>query len=527
MYKVAIVDDEPMVCRSLAEKVDWAKWNCIVCGTGANGLEGKELVRREQPDIVITDVKMPGMDGLELVDYIQRMQPHIATIIISGYNEFNYAREAIKYGVSDYLLKPIDKEEFEKTMQKVLQTLDNKREMNIQRQHAEKFIEELSPIAETKLLMDLMLNNDQQLKPVHVPIDVDPKFNKGQVVVYDILNAWEQGEGGNRRSLYQFAMNNILHEIFLNHKCEAHVMWIEDKCVVVAKFDASIPAAIAEKRVREALVEGAEKIGGYFKKRVYVGKGDFFNRIEGLHQSFKSALHALKNHLFWSREFAYEYEVKAELPPAKLDARIYQAIREGNEIETIIYYDHFMDTLRKQQNVDQVYSTCLELLIHLNNIAKDFELDYELPTLNQLKEHMYFKDFAGEMRTIVRSICQLIHKQKAFMNSPLIGKILIFLQEEYHRSDLSLQLVADEFQISLSHLSRLFKKETDSNFNDYLSFIRMEKAKKFLKEDYNLTIQEIANKVGYTDGKYFGQVFKKHFGVTPSEFKNIAYRGDV
>jgi two-component system, response regulator YesN len=519
MYKVVIIDDEPMICRSLVEKVDWAEWNCVVCGTGSNGLEGKAVVTKEQPDIVITDVRMPGMDGLELADYIQQTYPNIVTLVISGYNEFDYARKAIQHHVFDYLLKPIDKDDLRLTMQKVLRFLDNKKETYIKKKHTEKYIEELSSLAENKLLMDCMLNNVQELMTLNSHMDIHSESKKGQVVVYDILNSWEQIDAQNSRSLYQFAMNNILYEVYQKYGILFQFLWIEDKCVVVTKFATLTPTKIAEKRVHEAMEEAAVEIEKFFKTRVFVGKGDFFNHTSELNKSYKTALNALKDQLFWSLKYSYTNEVKSKQPVIEIDDRIYIAINEGNESETLVHFDHLMNSLRRSQNLDQAYSICLKMLITLNNYSKEWNLDYEFPTLNQMKDYTFFKDFSDELRNIVQTICQLIHKQKLFLSSTIINKILLFLQEEYDQPDMSLQYVANKFQLSLSHLSRLFKKETDNNFNDYLSKIRINKAKKLLKEEYGLTIHQIANKVGYMDGRYFGQVFKKYCGMTPSEFK--------
>ena len=118
MHNVVIVDDEMIVSRGLSEKIDWGQLECSIVGIGSNGMEGKELVDRHRPDIVITDIKMPGMNGLDLAQYVKENYPEIVTILLSGYTEFDYARTAVRHQVFDYLLKPVDLEDLKKCVRK-------------------------------------------------------------------------------------------------------------------------------------------------------------------------------------------------------------------------------------------------------------------------------------------------------------------------------------------------------------------------------------------------------------------------
>jgi two-component system response regulator YesN len=519
MYKVAIIDDEPLVCRRLAEKVDWKEWDCTVCGTGSNGFEGIELIDRTSPDMVITDVKMPGMDGLHLADYIHHHYPHIITIILSGYNDFDYAREALRHHVFDYLLKPIDKDDFSQAMHKAMSFLHQRMDTTQPEQTPERR-NEVSPFIESGLLMDYMLNNNHKLKSSQEIVKkLSSTVHKGQVIVYDLLNAWEQNKVEQNRSLYQFAINNILQEIYQRHRCGVHVIWIADKCVIVAKFDASMPSSIARERVLEATKEGAEQVKTYFKTKAFWGMGMFFNRIDELYSSYQSAHHSLANHLFWNLEFH-----EAEQPPSlngvvTIEKTLYKWINEGNEAEADNEIDRLADKLRKARNIDNVYSVSLEILIHLNNMTREWDVQVHFPTLNDIKQHSFYEDLIVELRQIIEGTCRAIAKKRLMIHSPLMDKIMLFVKDHYDDVDMSLQFVADRFHLSTSHLSRFFKKEIGLNFNEFLTQERIEQAKRLMEEKYWLTSQELAYQVGFTDGKYFGQVFKKYCGSTPTEYR--------
>jgi two-component system response regulator YesN len=512
MYRVAIIDDEPLVCRRLAEKVDWKEWNCTVCGTGSNGFEGMELIDRTSPDIVVTDVKMPGMDGLELADYIYQHYPNIITIILSGYNDFDYARAAIRHHVFDYLLKPIDKDEFSQTMHNAMSFLHQRSDTPRNEQLPQQG-DEISPIIESRMLMDYMLNNNHKLKSSQEIIKkLSSSIHKGQVIVYDLLNAWEQNKIEQNRSLYQFAIINILQEIYQRHRCGVNVIWIADKCVIVAKFDASMPSSIAKTRVLEATKEGAEQVKLYFKTKAFWGMGMFFNRIDELYSSYQSALHNQANHLFWNLEF-HEAEQQPSLNGVvNIEKELYKWINEGNVAEAILEFDRLAEMLRKARNIDHVYSVSLEILIHLNNMTREWDVQVVFPTLNDIKQHSFYEDLVIELRQIIEASCLAITKKRLMILSPLMDKIVMFVKDHYDHGDMSLQFVADQFHMSASHLSRIFKKEQSINFNEFLTQVRIE-------EKYWLTSQELASQVGFIDGKYFGQVFKKYCGSTPTEYR--------
>ncbi|TBL79068.1 response regulator [Paenibacillus thalictri] len=522
MFKVVIVDDEPLVLRGLAERFPWKDWGCVVCGTALNGLEGKELIDREQPDIVLTDVKMPGLSGLELAEHVKRNHPDALTIVLSGFNEFDYARQALRQQVFDYLLKPVDKEELKKTLRKGFQHLNRRRETSRNTEEMEKKLSQVNPLAEAGILMDLMLNNKHEADSLHNRLkEFGISFQKGQVVVFEMLAVWEQHQ--NYKTLHQFALSNILYEIYEKYRCRAVIQWIAGKCTAAILFDSSIPSVIAQKRVIEATGEGIAQATSFFKQRVFAGMGHFVNRLDELNTSYLTALSSLEHHLFWSLEFAETGLASTERVVVRVDERMYDAVNEGYEDRALQEFDAVCAQLRINRDVDHVYSICLEIVMNLSSIAKFWELDLAIPNLSELKQHAFFDNLALGLRELILNLCLTIANKRQFITLPLMDKILAYIQDHYANPDLSLQDVANEFHLSVSHLSRMFKKEAGTNFNDYRSMVRIEQAKELLCKKYWLTSQETAYLVGFTDGKYFSQVFKKYCGMTPSEYKESQY----
>lgn len=297
MYKIVIVDDEDIVSRGLSEKVDWSKLNCTVCGTAANGLEGIEVIERFKPDIVITDIKMPGMNGLELAEHIKRHYPGMITILLSGYSEFDYARTAVRHQVFDYLLKPIKIPDLNACILKAVDRINGSRASLLQA--ASDSRRENADIVEAGILMNVIVNGNKDIAAMRTKLeDYSIRLGCGVVVVFEMYNpsdlSYEE-----YASLYQYAVNNIVNETYHRFQMATSIVDMEGKSVVVVKSDPALQQVIIRKRVVEATTECLENIEMYLKKQISVGIGTQFQEISELYSSFQYALKLLETQLFW------------------------------------------------------------------------------------------------------------------------------------------------------------------------------------------------------------------------------------
>lgn len=523
MHKVVIVDDEPMVCRWLAEKINWREWNCELVGVGRNGLEGKELVDQHKPDILLSDVKMPGMNGLELSRHILEHHPKTLVLILSGYNEFDFVRTAMRNQVFDYLLKPLDVEEFRKTMQKVNVQLLQRQGLERKNEISEKRLEESSELTESGILMKLIMNGNKELPSLQSKITrLGLDLNKGQVVIYE-LHSIHDPHKDKWISVYQYAVQNILFETFVRFHCIPLVFHVGDRCVVVAKFSPGISIPLWEKRVLEAAKEGLENVRMYLKSKQSLGIGTVFKSIEEIHNSYRTAVQSLELKYFWSDDTipAVKGSVSTfDETPFTVDHAFYECIENGDEEATATYLESITTRLGRIGKKEFVYSVCTEILIHLSKISEKWnkELDF-LPLMNSMKQYRTFKTLMEELSQTVLSVCRWIASQKTYAVASLPDKIIMYIRENYHNPDIYLSAISEEFHISLSHLSRTFVRATGMNFNEYMAQLRVEQAKQLMEQQHWLSNQEIAERVGYSDGRYFSQVFKKYCGKTPNEYR--------
>jgi two-component system response regulator YesN len=524
MHKVVIIDDEPMICRWMMEKISWQEWSCEVVGIGKNGLEGKELVDTHKPDIVISDVKMPGLNGLELSQYIHINHPQTLVLILSGYSEFDYVRSAMRNHVFDYFLKPLDMSAFRDTMNKVSNHLKEFQDYERETELSEQKLIESTLLSESGILMNLIMNGNKELGGLRAKMQrIGLSVNKGQIAVYE-LHRIHDPELEKSKSIYQYAVQNILQETFQRQHWTAHVLFIENKCVVVAKQTSDMLMPIWEKKLLEAAIEGAENVKFFLKLKISFGIGAVFKSIDELHSSYHSAIESLESQYFWTRETvsSRNYQDSSLIgSPFAVGLELYEKIEKGDEQLAVDCLKSIVAKLKHSGSKDFVYSACTEILIHLSKIAETWEKEIDfLPLVNNIKQYRDFEELIQVIEQVVQSLCRSIDEKRTYANASLMGKIKLHIEEHYDDQDMNLTKIAEDFHISLSHLSRMFSKTMQLNFNEHLTKIRLESAKKMMVEKYWLNNREIAEQVGFSDGRYFSQVFKKHNGKTPKEYKD-------
>ncbi|RFU61004.1 helix-turn-helix domain-containing protein [Bacillus sp. V59.32b] len=527
MYKVVIVDDETIVSRGLSEKVDWAELNCMVCAIGNNGMEGKELVDRYQPDILMTDIKMPGMSGLELAEYINRNYPHMVSILLSGYSEFEYAREAVRHQVFDYLLKPIELHDLHACIRRAIEQLDSSGDDDMKNKDSVNH-----SVVESGILLDLIVNGNKDIASLREKMSqFNINFTSGQTVVFELYKPLDS-TSDESSSLSQFATNNILKETFQNFNLEITLINIENKSVVIVKFDPNSEQKSAEEQLVEVTNLCQENIQLYLNKKINAGIGKFFRDVDELNGSFKSAIKDLETHIFWGKNRYHTQNIKSRDSFKKVAAHLspehFQVIYEGDLNESKIFIENFMGKIRFYRDKNFALNSCLDFLVGLLKVIPDWQAKQNITqAITSIPSLRTFNEYNYEMIRIVELVCLEARQRNADLKATLLDQIKMYLNTHYHEPNISLQYIAEVFHVSTSHLSRLFKKETGVNFSEFLTKKRVERARKLLEEDHRMSILEIANRVGFLDGKYFGQVFKKYYGYTPSDYKEIVKKSYI
>ncbi len=512
MCKILIVDDEKLLRQGFIHMTDWSEHGFQIAGEASNGSEALRRIEETHPDIVVTDIRMPVMDGVELTRIIKTRFPAIQVIILSSYNDFDYVRETLKLGALDYLLKPkMEYKELLNLLEKARQTITALEDRSVQETAlSEVRLEHLRHI----FLKNLVSNAHPERSAIQenlkrLRLDLD----ESDLLLFYILF------DRNIDTMEYCGIETDLKASFGASLAAGPLLYDDQSYVLLLQSPSPDDPA------RQIIVQLQRDYG----VNLWVIAGEPFAGFENLHPNFQRLLE-LSRFCFYEEHnkmlksvalpdcvSAVEFDPK-KLNPAleKLDFNALYA-QVAALPEGAIAAGQYIDPYTLKKFFSEV---CYYLIHKLNELKLDSE------EVNQ-KKFTYFKNLETahhyhELLRIFRAILAEIGTFAAAQKesrSPLIRRIIDYIQQNY-ADDISLNSVAKCFHLNKSYLCQLFKQQTGENFNNYLMALRIEKAKELLREpEHNVYSAGIG--VGYSNPSYFGQVFKNAVGMTPSEYGKL------
>lgn len=509
MYRVIIVDDEPTAIEFVDALIKRKASDFQVVATACNGRECIELIDKLQPDIVISDIKMPVMDGIELIRHINSAYPQILTLLISGYEEFEYARQALKYNAVDYIKKPIIPRIFAEVMNRMRDHLDCV------------FGEERN-----KVIRNLA-------KGIDVNSSVLEKYFP-QNNYYAILI---RKNGLPRRFLGTQdieVFSEVYESIIVYGRDEMESLYLITKEIMVGSDKQTLPRYIQSILTRETNQ-------AYYTTVIATKEPiprDLFNTgLRRLYRELDSKTIIGKNQIIYIEDLSDKPSVSSrstqnlnhignqETASREQTARM---IRKLEHLLSLRQYDRVRQEVRKlfdfwntsEKTQLQVEELVHQLLFLLRNYGaapgNTGNIEYDI-------EDAFYN--AENMDDLKNSIDQLLfgENEDSSIVSSKIDSPEFFQKVRNYINDnmteqLSLQSVSQEFGISQTYLSKMFRKYEDKSFNNFLTTIRMEEAKKLMENDPDLFIKDIAAMVGYNDQFYFSRIFRSYTGRCPSDY---------
>lgn len=521
MWKVMIVDDEKLICRLVKALVKWDELGMELAAMAGNAPEALELAEKCQPDILITDIRMPGMDGLELIREMKKRCPEIEIIIISGYAHFEYAKNAIALGVGNYILKPINQDELNKTLGKIGERLKEKTYVKkletVNRQIGDG---DKSRLRKT-LLEDLISGGEFQMECLRQTyyFECNPGLFQTFVLQMDYdteelsessltVIAEKAGEifanclaGRDVESVFGFVQNTgygVLNypgqdREYVRHQLREFVKQMEANKEVLGSVDFSLalgeetedPALLSKSLGRAQLVISERLTEGCGKMLETLSPASSVRTQEVIDRFCKDSEHAVDMLSVEEAKQATEVLRRSVLSVSDIC---------GREIQKVVLAAGKFYILRiKEAKTDAFEERCR----HCGTIEGLFDELIKLQT-SLLTEASAERQ--GEVSRPIRMAKQYVHKNYA--------------------SNITLEEVSEYVGFSVTYFSALFKKETGEGFTKYLTRIRMEEAKNLLRET-GIPVAEICEKVGYNDRKHFTHTFHKLTGVNPAEYRKL------
>lgn len=527
MLKVIVADDEKRICRLICMLADWEALGMEVVETATNGLEALEAIRQHQPDILITDIHMPGCNGLELIARAKELQPELEIIIVSGYAYFDYAQSAIKHGVGEYLLKPIKKEELMASLCKLGQRCQERRSA-AQEVHTlrEDFQEQITKQQE-QFVCDLMNKQVEDLSEDAIAQRYHLKWTGGDFVAFvlKIDYAPETFTDASIEVILDKA-RSVLNG-FLSPICDFLLMHFEktEGCGILCVPDRHQGAL--RKALREAVNQLTAQKPMFGAIAFSAGLGPVVSDTRELPLTLKAARYSVLERL---REGA---------------GRLYEPLSERNTVDTdnllqryCSLISHAIDQLDENaaaQCVDQMEREAVTttgitgkaMLDLVEAAGRMFILRCSFPQQEKLVERYELccrqsssaAALFDQLRKMQTEQLLRMRAERETEASRPIRAAKKYVQEHFQES-ITLEDVSAKVGFSPSYFSVLFKKETGEGFSKYLTNVRMERAKELLQEtDY--PVAEVCREVGYSDAKHFVQTFRKATGLNPAQYRKL------
>lgn len=515
MYRLLIADDEALEREGLELMIQRMMPGVFHILHAETGRQAIEIAEEQQPDIIFMDIKMPGIQGIDAIKKIQEHQPKVKMILITAYDYFAYAKEALTLGVRDYLLKPARREKIAEVLTKLAGELDEEKEMRSRELGLQEKISQLLPLAESELSGMLMMNTVQETDFNGLGNLIGYSFQNGFCIVLSIDCSKIEETGWSREMLHE----EIKSMAKLSHHALVSPL-IGDQMAIfisVSHKRSGFPAKKENISSAERLQIHARETFGV---TVFTGVGSEHEGAEGLKKSYQEAKEAVKEasrlnpvlvyeDISWSRrKISFSQEEKTA---------IQEGMKEPNTSSMLFSFEAAFSRLAAETdgNLLECKAAVTALLQEIAQRLLKQGIDMapasslEAESLEDLKDSA--KDFLENALRRTR-----LHKGSHL--SAAVDEAKSFIRRHF-ADDLSMEQTADSVNLSPYYFSKVFKAESGVSFIDFLTEVRIEKAKEFAA-DPKLSLKEICYISGYKDPNYFSRVFKKVTGITPTEYRS-------
>ena len=534
MLKVFIVEDEVIIREGLKQKIPWEAEGFCFAGEASDGELAYPLIKKEKPDILITDIRMPFMNGLELARLVKKELPNIKILFLSGYDEFEYAKEAIRIGATDYLLKPITSEKLLEAVRKVAESIRMERKQEDMLEQYRQEQQEKLELERGRLLNRILENELTSREAIEqgrrAGIDLAAPYFRA--ILFKVIQQ-DKAEGMETQKLeaYDRIWNRLTQKGILIFEKEENI-WL-----FILKGDSR---EVMDEKSRQLCREIQDIMENYPGLQYFGGIGSCVNRISDLGQSYYRANKAFAARFFTKRNqfvsgedmkslaFVWKEEVDMEaIDFVKLSRKEMEIfLRDGtaDEIDGFLqdYFEsigknNYKSIILRQYLVMDLYFWAMGFLQELGSSAE--ELPEECQTVNGITQYVQTEEGVGEyLNLLLTSVMEIRDRCTKKKFSARMERAREYIDENYRDADLSLNKVAGYVNMSPCYFSSTFSQETGKTFIEYLTGVRMRHAKDLLRST-SLRSSEVASESGYQDSHYFSFLFKKTQGCTPSEYR--------
>lgn len=536
LYNILLVDDETDVLEAMKKKIDWEALGFCLAGTAENGQEALEMAEQLHVDVVMTDIKMPYMDGLTLCKKLKENYRNIKVVIYSGFDDFEFAREAVHLEAEEYLLKPISSKDMENVFGKIKKKLDEEFNQHRNVNKLYEYYRKSLPAMQEQFVMGVLEGKitGERLKNMMEMYELD--LNAPYYVVVNLYaEAAVKEQSEKTAQLLNFSLRDMAEE-YLKEKMSFYCINYLDEVIFIFMLQ-------EDKEIENVLyhVDQICKMGSRVLDAQVTGAvGQPCNSLDTLLSSYQEAKTAMEYRtILGGSQVLYIKDIE----PNPQDSvafmeydfqNLVRAVKIGDRKETDEAIQSFMDSLRNGCITPNQYQLiCMELSTELMKIGRSYKLRTkqifgagEHIPWQELYKHLSVDELESWLREICNNLRHTLRHERSDSTIRLTEQAKAYIGEHYKENDLSAETLCHQLNVSAAYFSTIFKKEVGLSFVAYLTKIRLEHAVELLRTTED-KMYVIAEAVGYTEPNYFSYVFKKQYGISPSKYRaNMAMEAD-
>ncbi len=539
MYRIVIADDEEYTRDLLAQNINRSQKEFRVVGKARDGEEAFQLVKELEPDILITDICMPIVDGLKLICKIRELNYSLKTVIISGYDDFAYAKRALTLGVTEYLLKPFSPDEVYEVLEKIKTELENQRTLmnNIQEMKdkledsrqifQEQVVKELVQKARFAERTDLAVQLPERAKKAGMNLHTS-YCTVGVLRIYSNLKNREQDMTG---------FLAVIKDTYFNKKCSTYITRINEKQIIILFLGEYHNSQSFTRDIREGLSAICDSMEKYYDLQANCVIGGIYQDWRKIHNSYEEALsvwHGILKRpetvVFYEEEVLHGEKGRKDAleRPFELEQQLLIHIQMGRKekaeeslYEILRYYESM-----NVQSSGFVSISLLGLVIDisgtLTKVGGQGQVWEDENVAEYLKNHFSYgslQEAQEVLQAYVLKCCERFEAINEKQGDRIVSRVKELIEKNLSDEEFNLETASAMLYFSHNYVRQIFKQITGESFMEYLIRRRMERARELLKNE-SYKIQEVASQTGYSNQRYFASCFKKYYGYTPTEYRN-------
>ncbi|TVY10981.1 response regulator [Paenibacillus cremeus] len=538
MYKLLIVDDEPTVRFGLRNYFDWSAFGIEIMDEADDGDVALDLLGHSKPDIVLTDVRMPNMDGITLSKEIRERFPEIKIVFVSGHDDADYLKSALQVSAVDYIFKPVNLQELKAVVERVITVLEAEKRERLLTQDMQSKLKESMPLLREKFLMSLLRDGVPQPDRIRDRLEFLelrlPEAAAYWVIVVSIDSYAEVMENRSERDrqLLSYAVLNVVQELIDRYLGGYALEQQSGEFVGIIHAHTLDQEADLEERLFTLAGDIRENLQNWLKMSVTIGIGQRVSRLPGLVHSYAHAREAAgrkwflgKNRIITMDSLEQEEESYSRFDHARSE-RLASILKTAEEGPLQAALEELFEGLSRNRRDGFKYArnVCLQILLIAGQLLLELNLqsaEFEEEEAQQ-RERLFKLETIGELKQLVAQhltqVCEAIQEKRSGKANNLVERVRAIIERRYADNELTVAEIGKEVYLTDTYVSLLFKQETGRTVNEYLTHIRIEKAKELLSDPRN-KFYDICYAVGYADPIYFSKLFKKVTGLTPSVYR--------